>query len=69
MNELLAAAAGNDLESVSWPPTVFAFLLAFGLGQAIALAYIATFRGLSYSRAMVHAMALCSVVTACSCSR
>jgi hypothetical protein len=42
---------------------VFAMMLAFGLGQLIAAVYQSTFRGLSYSRATVHAMALGSVVT------
>jgi len=41
---------------------MIAILLAFGLGQAIAAMYMATFRGLSYSRGMVHAMALSSVI-------
>jgi hypothetical protein len=38
-------------------------LLAFGLGQAVAIVYMATFRGLSYSRSSVHSMALGSVIT------
>lgn len=63
MSELLAAAGISDVESLGWQASLFATLLAFGLGQVIALVYMATFRGLSYSRAMVHAMALCSVVT------
>jgi hypothetical protein len=37
-------------------------LLAFGLGQAVAVVYMATFRGLSYSRSAVHSMALGSVI-------
>jgi hypothetical protein len=53
----------SQVEPSSWQATVFAMLLAFGLGQLIAGVYIATFRGLSYSRAMVHGMALSSVVT------
>jgi hypothetical protein len=63
MSELLAAAGVSDFEALGWQASLFATLLAFGLGQAIALAYMATFRGLSYSRAMVHGMALASVVT------
>jgi hypothetical protein len=63
MNELFAAAGISDVESLGWQSAMFAILLAFGLGQVIALVYMATFRGLSYSRAMVHGMALCSVVT------
>lgn len=42
---------------------VVALLLAFGLGQAVALVYMATFRGLSYSRSSVHSMAMGSVIT------
>lgn len=60
MTELAGPAAG--IGPLSWPATMFAMLLAFGLGQAIAVMYMATFRGLSYSRGMVHAMALSSVV-------
>lgn len=46
-----------------WRRAVVALLLAFGLGQAVAGVYVAVFRGLSYSRAMVRGMALGSVVT------
>jgi hypothetical protein len=53
----------TDAEPASWQAAAFAMLLAFGLGQVIAALYMATFRGLSYSRAMVHGMALSSVVT------
>lgn len=42
---------------------IVALLLAFGLGQAVAVIYMTTFRGLSYSRATVHSMALGSVIT------
>ncbi len=38
-------------------------LLAFGLGQAVAFVYMSTFRGLSYSRTIVHSMAMGSVIT------
>ncbi|AUX37110.1 MULTISPECIES: DUF4956 domain-containing protein [Sorangium] len=40
-----------------------ALLLAFGLGQVVALVYMATFRGLSYARSAVHSMAMGSVIT------
>lgn len=43
--------------------TIVALLLAFGLGQAVAYVYMATFRGLSYSRTIVHSMAMGSVIT------
>ncbi|MBK8253947.1 MAG: DUF4956 domain-containing protein [Polyangiaceae bacterium] len=42
---------------------VVALLLAFGLGQAIAAVYMATFRGLSYSRATVYTMAMGAVIS------
>lgn len=43
--------------------TLMALLLAFGLGQVVAFVYMATFRGLSYSRTIVHSMAMGSVIT------
>lgn len=46
-----------------WRRTAVTLLLAFALGQVIAGVYIATFRGLSYSRTTVHSMALGSVVS------
>ncbi len=60
MTELLGF---TDMDPAPWDATLFAMLLAFGLGQVIAALYMVTFRGLSYSRATVHGMALCSVVT------
>lgn len=51
---------GNAFE---WRKAVVALLLAFGLGQAIACVYMATFRGLSYARTTVHGMAMGSVIT------
>ena len=52
----------TSAESTGWMAAIFATLLAFGLGQLVAALYMLTFRGLSYSRAMVHGMALSSVV-------
>lgn len=49
--------------AVGWGASVTALLLAFGLGQAMALTYMHSFRGLSYSRAFVQAMALGPIVT------
>ncbi len=63
MSELVALLALSDASSADWRAAIFAMLLAFGLGQVVAAVYMATFRGLSYSRAIVHGMALCSVVT------
>jgi uncharacterized membrane protein YhiD involved in acid resistance len=48
---------------VDWKRSLMALLLAFGLTQAIAGAYMLTVRGLSYSRTMVQSMAMGSVVT------
>ncbi len=58
LGELSSAA-----DPLVWRKVVFAMLLAFGLGQVVAAVYMMTFRGLSYSRATVHAMAMGSVVS------
>jgi uncharacterized membrane protein YhiD involved in acid resistance len=55
------ALSGAD--PVEWREALFAVLLAFGLTQAVALVYVWTFRGLSYSRAAVQTMALVSILT------
>ncbi|WP_437820371.1 DUF4956 domain-containing protein [Sorangium sp. So ce1078] len=61
MNELSEPViAGRAFE---WRKAVVALLLAFGLGQAVAVVYMATFRGLSYARTTVHGMAMGSVIT------
>jgi uncharacterized membrane protein YhiD involved in acid resistance len=57
------AELAAESDPLVWRKVVFAMMLAFGLGQVIAAVYQATFRGLSYSRATMHAMALSSVVT------
>ncbi|MDB4938444.1 MAG: uncharacterized protein JWP87_5416 [Labilithrix sp.] len=57
------AGLSSLTDSLVWDGPMIALLLAFGLGQVIAVMYMATFRGLSYSRATVHAMALSSVIT------
>lgn len=43
---------------------VYAFLLSFVLGTAIAVLYIKTFQGLSYSRNFLHCLVLCPILTA-----
>lgn len=48
--------------SIDLRRAIVSLLLAFGLGQAIAMVYMATFRGLSYSRSAVHSMAMGSVI-------
>ena len=61
MNEILLPALQQDV--FLFRKALVALVLAFGLGQAIAAVYVATFRGLSYARTTVHAMAMGSVVT------
>jgi len=55
--------AGNLAGTFEWRRALVALLLAFGLGQAVAAVYMATFRGLSYSRATVASMAMGSVIS------
>lgn len=43
---------------------IYALMLAFVLGTVVAILYIKTFQGLSYSRNFVHCMVLCPLVTA-----
>ncbi|MCC6554511.1 MAG: DUF4956 domain-containing protein [Polyangiaceae bacterium] len=61
MIDLFAPIAPGDV--FEWRKAVVSLLLAFGLGQAIATVYVATFRGLSYSRTTVHGMAMGSIIT------
>ncbi len=42
----------------------YALALAFILGTVIAVVYVRTFQGLSYSRNFIHCLVLCPVVTA-----
>lgn len=42
----------------------YAFLLSFVLGTVIALLYVKTFQGLSYSRNFLHCLVLCPILTA-----
>jgi uncharacterized membrane protein YhiD involved in acid resistance len=57
-------APGSDIaDALVWRRVIFGMLMAFGLGQIVASVYMATFRGLSYSRATVHCMALGSVIS------
>jgi hypothetical protein len=46
-----------------WRTALVSLLLAFGLTQAIAGAYMWTFRGMSYSRTVVQGMAMASIIT------
>jgi uncharacterized membrane protein YhiD involved in acid resistance len=42
----------------------YAFLLSFVLGTIVAVLYIKTFQGLSYSRNFLHCLVLCPILTA-----
>ncbi|MBC7741531.1 MAG: DUF4956 domain-containing protein [Bdellovibrionaceae bacterium] len=42
----------------------YAFLLSFILGTVLAILYIKTFQGLSYSRNFLHCLVLCPIITA-----
>lgn len=42
----------------------YAFLLSFVLGTVVAILYIKTFQGLSYSRNFLHCLVLCPILTA-----
>lgn len=56
------------LNSTSTSPTIwaalYAYMLAFIIGSFIALTYIKTFRGLSYSRNFVHCLVFGPIITA-----
>lgn len=54
---------GGVTAEVTWSTALLSCLMAFALTQAIAGIYIFTFRGLSYSRTLVQAMALGSIIT------
>lgn len=43
---------------------IYALMLAFVLGTVVALLYMKTFQGLSYSRNFIHCLVLCPLVTA-----
>ena len=42
----------------------YAFLLSFVLGTVVAILYVKTFQGLSYSRNFLHCLVLCPILTA-----
>ena len=64
VNDLDALLSGQGGDPVSLKIAALSLLLAFGLAQAVAASYIWTFRGMSYSRTFVQAVALGSVVAA-----
>jgi uncharacterized membrane protein YhiD involved in acid resistance len=51
-----------SLQSFDFKRSLVSLLLAFGLAQVVAGVYILTFRGLSYTRAVVHSMAIGSLI-------
>lgn len=51
-----------SLQSFDFKRSLVALLLAFGLAQVVAGVYILTFRGLSYTRTVVHSMAIGSLI-------
>ncbi|MBL8743640.1 MAG: DUF4956 domain-containing protein [Myxococcales bacterium] len=51
-----------SLQSFDFKRALVALLLSFGLAQAVAGVYILTFRGLSYTRTVVHSMAIGALV-------
>lgn len=58
----------NVLSTSMANPTIwsvfYAFLLSFVLGTVIAVLYIKTFQGLSYSRNFLHCLILCPIIVA-----
>jgi hypothetical protein len=59
LQQLLGARPGA---TVTFEAAMFAFIAAFLLGQTIATVYVWTYRGMSYTRSYVHAIAIGSVV-------
>ena len=48
---------------VTWQSAITSLILAFGLSQVVAMTYMASFRGMSYSRNFVQSIALGSIIT------
>jgi hypothetical protein len=59
LQQLLAVRPGGG---VTLEGALFALIAAFILGQAIAALYVWTYRGMSYTRSYVHAIAIGAVV-------
>lgn len=58
----LQQAFGTGITARSLEATLFALIAAFLLGQLIAAVYVWTYRGMSYTRSYVHAIAIGAVV-------
>lgn len=51
-----------SIQSFDFKRSIVALLLSFGLAQVVAGVYILTFRGLSYTRTVVHTMAIGALI-------
>lgn len=51
-----------SIQSFDFKRSIVALLLSFGLAQIVAGVYILTFRGLSYTRTVVHTMAIGALI-------
>nr|BFD65851.1 hypothetical protein HAGR004_08730 [Bdellovibrio sp. HAGR004] len=58
------AVLNSSFANPTWISVVYAFLLSFILGTALAVAYVRTFRGLSYSLNFLHGLILLPIVIA-----
>lgn len=58
------SAVSSSMTNPTLFSVVYAFLLSFILGTVIAVLYIKTFQGLSYSRNFLHAVILIPILTA-----
>ncbi|UXR64681.1 DUF4956 domain-containing protein [Bdellovibrio bacteriovorus] len=58
------AVLNSSFANPTWISVVYAFLLSFILGTALAVAYVRTFRGLSYSLNFLHGLVLLPIVIA-----
>lgn len=54
----------SSFANPTWISIIYAFLLSFVLGTALAVSYVRTFRGLSYSLNFLHGLVLLPIVIA-----
>lgn len=54
----------SSFSNPTWFSVIYAFLLSFVLGTVLALVYVQTFRGLSYSLNFLHGLVLLPIVIA-----
>lgn len=54
----------SSFSNPTWISVIYAFLLSFILGTALAVSYVRTFRGLSYSLNFIHGLVLLPIVIA-----